>query len=313
MRPGRGREARPCTCGATRRSGKTRPRATASSRLRTRLRRRLQRKPLAPSSTVSANPPSALAITGTPRTIASIATRPSGSRWSEGATSAQASASESSTCWGSTQPVNVTAGPSPSSSVSRSRSPRSGPSPTMRRRAEAVASRSRANARSRSGKPFRAQAAAIDEGRCQRRSRRKCSPGAPSGSVAPGLADAFRSQRRADAGAARRTRSTRRFLRAGARNGVGPEATSGRLRSLAAQTQPGRDHKGDPWGGASSSSGNGLVVGDAHTDGVGPNAPRRPATGWCSIMKRCTTSGRNSRRAVRRRAAAKGFTIWSSA
>ena len=37
------------------------------------------RKPLTPSSTVSANPPDAVAMTGTPLTMASIATSPSGS------------------------------------------------------------------------------------------------------------------------------------------------------------------------------------------------------------------------------------------
>ena len=119
--------------------------------------------PLTPSWTVSANPPVALAITGTPRTRASIATSPSGSACRDGATSAQASTSSRSTLSPGSQPRNRTASTSPSSPTSRSRPARCGPVPTSRSRAVGALCRSRAKARSKSASPFLAQPPAIGE------------------------------------------------------------------------------------------------------------------------------------------------------
>ena len=110
-------------------------------------------RPLTPSSIVPPNPPLALAMTGTPLTIASIATSPSGSAQSEGATRAQASSSSRSTSMGGAIAEGDSLLEVESCGQIVQHRPL-GPLPTIRRRAPGSSARTRAKARSKSGRPF---------------------------------------------------------------------------------------------------------------------------------------------------------------
>ena len=101
--------------------------------------------PVRPSSTISGSPPTALAITGRPRSIASRATIPKPSP-KEGTTTTSARSRTGST--GATRPRKVTASPSPSRMAVARSSCSSSPSPAISSVSPGSRSRARATARS---------------------------------------------------------------------------------------------------------------------------------------------------------------------